>query len=38
MVRLIDMNNSLHFALCSLHEMLAPPVPYAQQLRKKLQS
>ena len=34
MVRLIDMNNSLHFALCSLHEMLAPPVPYAQQLRK----
>ena len=38
MVRLIDMNNSLHFALCSLHEMLAPPAPYAQQLRKKLQS
>ena len=38
MVRLIDMNNSLHFALCSLHEMLAPPVPYAQQLRKKLSS
>ena len=38
MVRLIDTNNSLHFVLCSLHEMLAPPVPYAQQLRKKLQS
>ena len=38
MVRLIDMNNSQHFALCSLHETLAPLVPYAQQLRKKLQS
>ena len=36
MVRLIEANDTLMYALISLHEMLAPPAPFAAELRQKL--
>lgn len=36
MIRLIDANDTLMYAMVSLHEMLAPPVPFAAELRQKL--
>lgn len=36
MIRTIDSGNTLMFALRSLHEMIAPPYPVADKLRKKI--
>ena len=37
MIRLIDSNSTLMDALISLHLMLAPPVPVADEMRQKIQ-